>query len=553
MAFDGAFLHKVIDELKTATDCHVDKIYQPSRDELVFLLRKKGLQKRLLISTKSGAQRVHFTENKYENPQTPPMFCMLMRKYLSAARLVDIIQPELERVATFVFSSTNEMGDIVELRLVCELIGGKANIILVNSDGKIIDSLRHSDVESSSRLILPGATYALPPKSPKLNPLTCGVSEILNSIPDGSLLSVIDGFSPLICREIENSQNPVKTLEIILHDLKTNYSPTLIYDKENMPFDFTYTEIKQYGSLFQNRHPQSFSSLLDTFYTQKETALRINTAAKDIIKLLTNLKTRTEKKLTLRLAELEKCKNRETLRIYGELIKANLFQIEKGASYAEVPNYYSENLEMVRIPLDISLSPQNNANKYFKEYKKTYTAEQTLKELTQKDKQELIYFDSVLDTIDRSKTLAEIAEIRAELAESGYIKQTSNPKKNNTQNISYKEYLSPEGYKILVGKNNKQNDYITTVLANKNDLWFHVKNIPGSHVVVMNSGKEVTEQTIIQAAQLAAANSKAYASSNVAVDYTPIKYVKKPSGAKPGMVIYTTNKTVYVTPKEGIK
>ena len=553
MAFDGAFLHKVIDELKTATDCHVDKIYQPSRDELVFLLRKKGFQKRLLISTKSGAQRVHFTENKYENPQTPPMFCMLMRKYLSAARLVDIIQPELERVATFVFSSTNEMGDIVELRLVCELIGGKANIILVNSDGKIIDSLRHSDVESSSRMILPGATYALPPKSPKLNPLTCEIDEILNSTPDGSLLSVIDGFSPLICREIENSPTPVKTLEIILDDLKNNYSPTLIYDKENRPFDYTYTMISQYGSSFENRHPQSFSALLDAFYTQKETALRINSAAKDIIKLLTNLKNRTEKKLALRLAELEKCKNRETLRIYGELIKANIFQIEKGSSFALVPNYYSETMETVKIPLDISLSPQNNANKYFKEYKKTYTAEQTLKELTQKDKQELIYFDSVLDTIDRSKTLAEIAEIRAELAESGYIKQTSNPKKNNTQNISYKEYLSPEGYKILVGKNNKQNDYITTVLANKNDLWFHVKNIPGSHVVVMNSGKEVTEQTIIQAAQLAAANSKAYASSNVAVDYTPIKYVKKPSGAKPGMVIYTTNKTVYVTPKEGIK
>lgn len=553
MAFDGAFLHKVIDELKTATDCHVDKIYQPSRDELVFLLRKKGFQKRLLISTKSGAQRVHFTENKYENPQTPPMFCMLMRKYLSAARLVDIIQPELERVATFVFSASNEMGDIVELRLVCELIGGKANIILVNSDGKIIDSLRHNDVESSSRLILPGATYTLPTRIKKLNPLTCEIDEILNSTPDGSLLSVIDGFSPLICREIENSPTPAKTLEIILDDLKNNYSPTLIYDKENRPFDYTYTMISQYGSSFQNRNPQSFSALLDAFYTQKETALRINSAAKDIIKLLTNLKNRTEKKLALRLAELEKCKNRETLRIYGELIKANIFQIEKGSSFALVPNYYSETMETVKIPLDISLSPQNNANKYFKEYKKTYTAEQTLKELTQKDKQELIYFDSVLDIIERSKTLAEIAEVREELAEAGYIKQTSNPKKNNNQSISYKEYLSDEGYKILVGKNNKQNDYITTVLASKNDLWFHVKNIAGSHVVVFCSGQEVSEKTIIMAATLAAENSKASASSNVAVDYTPVKYVKKPNGAKPGMVIYTTNKTVYVTPKEGIK
>lgn len=549
MAFDGAFLHKVITELKTATDCHVDKIYQPSRDELVFLLRKKGFQKRLLISAKSGAQRVHFTENKYENPATPPMFCMLIRKYLSAARLTDIIQPDLERVAIFVFSSSNEMGDIVELRLVCELIGGKANIILVNSDGKIIDSLRHSDVESASRLILPGATYTLPTRIKKLNPLTCGMSEILNSIPESSLLSCVDGFSPLICREIENSTNSVKTLEIILNDLKNNTSPTLIYDVENQPFDYTYTAISQYGYSYQNRNFESFSALLDAFYTQKETSLRINTAAKDIIKLLTNLKNRTEKKLALRLSELEKCKNRETLRIYGELIKANLFQIEKGSSFAEVPNYYSESMEMVRIPLDVSLSPQNNANKYFKEYKKTYTAEQTLKKLTKKDKEELVYFDSVLDIIERSKTLAEIAEIRIELAESGYIKQISVPKKNNNQNVAFKEFSSPEGYKILVGKNNKQNDYITTVLASKNDLWFHVKNIPGSHVVVFCKGQELSEQTIMLAATLAAENSKACASSNVAVDYTPIKYVKKPNGAKPGMVIYTTNKTVYVTPK----
>lgn len=550
MAFDGAFLHKVITELKTATDCHVDKIYQPSRDELVFLLRKKSFQKKLLISAKSGSQRIQFTENKYENPATPPMFCMLMRKYLSAARLIDIIQPELERVAIFVFSSSNEMGDIVELRLVCELIGGKANIILVNSDGKIIDSLRHSDVESASRLILPGAAYTLPTRIKKLNPLTCEINEILKSAPDGSWLSVIDGFSPLICREFENSQTSEKTLEIILNDLKNSNSPTLIYDKENNPLDYTYTAISQYGPSYKNRHFPSFSALLDAFYTQKETTLRINTAAKDIIKLLTNLKNRTEKKLALRLAELEKCKNRETLRIYGELIKANLFQIEKGASFAEVPNYYSENMETVRIPLDITLSPQSNANKYFKEYKKTYTAEQTLKELTQKDKEEIVYFDSVLDIIERSKTLAEIAEIRTELAESGYIKQVSAQKKNNNQNVTFKEFSSPEGYKILIGKNNRQNDYITTVLASKNDLWFHVKNIPGSHVVVFCSGQPVSDETITFAATLAAENSKANASSNVAVDYTPVKYVKKPNGAKPGMVIYTTNKTVYVTPKE---
>ncbi len=549
MAFDGAFTHKIVGELKTAIDSHIDKIYQPSRDELVFLLRKKGFQKRLFISAKSGAQRVHFTENKYENPAVPPMFCMLMRKYLLSARLIDILQPALERVVTFVFSATSEMGDIWEIRLVCELIGGKANIILVNADGKIIDALRRSDVETASRLILPGATYELPEREEKLNPLRVSPQEILSRAESYSLLKTADGFSPLICREIENSGDNEASLVKIINDLKNECKPILILGKDGEPFDFTYTEISQYGQSYENKKYESFSELLDKFYTAKENLARVNTNAKDIIKLVTNLKNRTEKKLTLRLEELKKCENRETLRIYGELLKANLFSIEKGSSFAEVTNYYSENLETVRIPLDISLSPQNNANKYFKNYKKTYTAEQTLKELTQKDREELVYFDSVLDSIERASSLADIAQIREELADGGYIKQHTNQKKQKEIQNQFKEYTSKEGYKILVGKNNKQNDRLTTVIASKQDLWFHVKNIAGSHVIVFCGGSEVSEETILQAALLAAQNSKARRSSNVAVDYTPVKYVKKPKGAKAGMVIYTTNKTVYVTPK----
>ncbi|MBR6533024.1 MAG: NFACT family protein [Clostridia bacterium] len=549
MALDGAFVHKVLGELKTAIDCHIDKIYQPSRDELVFLLRKKGFQKRLFISAKSGAQRVHFTENKYENPSKPPMFCMLMRKYLLSARLIDILQPELERVITFVFSATSEMGDITEIRLVCELIGGKANIVLVNCEGKIIDALRRSDVETANRLILPGATYTLPERQEKLNPLNSNADKILSQAQKTSFLQAIDGFSPLICREIENSQDTKSGLEKIINDLKNETKPILILDKNGEPFDFTFTEISQYGNSFQNRIFESFSQLLDAFYTAKENILRVNTNAKDILKLINNLKNRTQKKLALRLQELKKCENREHLRIYGELIKANIFAIEKGASFAEVPNYYSENLETVRIPLDTSLSPQNNANKYFKEYKKTYTAEQTLKELTEKDRQELIYFDSVLDSIERASSLSDIAQIREELADGGYIKQHTHSKKQKEIQNEFKEYTSIEGYKILVGKNNKQNDSLTTVIASKQDLWFHVKNQPGSHVVVFCGTNEVSQETILKAALLAAQNSKAQNSSNVAVDYTPIKYVKKPKGAKAGMVIYTTNKTVYVTPK----
>ena len=550
MAFDGAFLHKITQELSVAIGCHVDKIYQPSRDELVLTLRKKGFAERLLITAKSGNARLHFTANKYENPENPPMFCMLMRKYLNAARLVDIIQPELERVAVLVFSSSNEMGDIVEIKLVCELIGNKANIILVNENGRIIDSLRHSDVESGGRLILPNAVYEFPEAQNKLNPLTTELSVIIKKAEETSYLKTVDGFSPLICREIEESENPKDRFAQILNDLKTDGNPILILDNNNLPFDFTFTDIKQYGSTFKTEKFESFSALLDGFYTKKETVSRINSSAKDIIKLINNLKNRTEKKISLRLLDLEKCKNRETLRVYGELIKANLYSIKNGSEFAEVVNYYDSELKTVKIPLNPAISPSANANKYFKDYKKSYTAEQTLTALIEKDRKELEYFDAVLDSINRSSTLSDLQEIREELEETGYIKRTKDKRKKSNSNSVFKEYTSEEGFRILVGKNNRQNDLITTQIASKLDLWFHAKDIAGSHVLVMSGGKEVSDQTVLQAATLAAKNSKAAASSKVAVDYTPVKFVKKPNGAKPGMVIYTTNKTIFVNPTE---
>ena len=550
MAFDGAFLHKITQELSVAIGCHVDKIYQPSRDELVLTLRKKGFAERLLITAKSGNARLHFTANKYENPENPPMFCMLMRKYLNAARLVDIMQPNLERVAVLVFSSSNEMGDIVEIKLVCELIGNKANIILVNENGRIIDSLRHSDIESGGRLILPNAVYEFPEAQDKLNPLTTELSVIIKKAEETSYLKTVDGFSPLICREIEESENPKERFLEIIYDLKTADNPVLILDNNNLPFDFTFTDIKQYGSSFKTEKFESFSALLDGFYTKKETVSRINSSAKDIIKLINNLKNRTEKKISLRLLDLEKCKNRETLRVYGELIKANLYSIKNGSEFAEVVNYYDSELKTVKIPLNPAISPSANANKYFKDYKKSYTAEQTLTALIEKDRKELEYFDAVSDSINRSSTLSDLQEIREELEETGYIKKTQGKRKKGNSNSAFKEYTSEEGYRILVGKNNKQNDLITTQIASKLDLWFHTKDIAGSHVLVMSGGKEVSDQTVLQAATLAAKNSKAAASSKVAVDYTPIKFVKKPNGAKPGMVIYTTNKTIFVNPTE---
>ena len=557
MAFDGGFLHRITDELNTAADSHVDKIYQPSKDELVFLLRKKGFAKRLLICVKAGAARIQFTENKYENPASPPMFCMLIRKYLSAARLIKITQPALERIAELIFSYTSEMGDISEIRLIAEFIGNKTNILLVGADRRIIDCLRKSDPETADRLLLPGAKYEYPANQEKLNPLTSGINQICTAAnahagdTAKALLLVTDGFSPLVCREAvyksEITGSLHSALNGIISDLKSGGTPIMLIKSDGTPYDFSYTDISQYGFEFSKKSFNSFSELLDAFYTARENAERIKKAASDIIKLVTNLRARTERKLAIRLHDLKRCENRETLRIYGELLKANLYKLESGATFAEVENYYDE-MKPVRIPLNPALSPQKNAAKYFKDYKKTYTAEQTLTALTEKDEEELRYFDSVLDSIARSESLSEISEIREELTLAGYIKQNGTRKRKTPALPQFKEYVSDEGYKILVGKNNRQNDYLTTVLAAKNDLWFHVKNIPGSHVIVMCRGGEVSEATVMRAAALAAANSKASGSSQVPVDYTPVKYVKKPGGAKPGMVIYTTNKTVFVTP-----
>ncbi len=567
MAFDGAFLYRIVSELKNAIDCYIDKIYQPSKDELVFLLRKKGFVKRLIITVRSGSARIHFTDNKYENPPSPPMFCMLIRKYLSSSRLIEIYQPDFERVAVLKFSSTNEMGDRTEIKLVCELIGNQSNIILVNSEGKIIESLKHSDVETSSRLILPGAVYELPASQKKINPLNLKISDIeeISRLESDeiskSLLKLLDGFSPLVCREIEykfnssSSKSPetlFRTIEEITEKTAKNPEPTMLLNEDGSPFDFSYTNINQYGNSFKKETYESCCQLLDVFYTSKDIDARIKAEAKDITKLINNLKSRTEKKLALRLNELESCKDREKLRIYGELIKANLYAIEAGSAYARVANYYDENMSEISIPLNPALSPSKNADKYFKDYKKSYAAEQALTALTADDKNELIYFDTVLDSISRCKSVAELNEIREELSSEGYIKRQVSKQKKKSE-PKFKEFISAEGYRILVGKNNLQNDYITTRLASKSDLWFHVKNIPGSHVVILNNGNEISEETIFEAAVIAATNSKASDSANVPVDYTNIKYVKKPSGAKSGMVIYTTNKTVYVTPDKKYK
>ena len=561
MAFDGGFLYIVTQELQQAIDCHVDKIYQPARDVLVLYLRKKGFVKKLILSASSGTARVHFTEQKYENPDTPPMFCMLARKIYSSARLVSVEQKGLERVIEFTFDTTNEMGDRIRPKIICELIGNSSNIILVGEDGKIYDAVHRSDIEKSDRLIVSGATYTYTESQNKINILNSNLdataNEILNQNSDDlskSFLQTLEGVSPLVCREIANGIDDISPSSIInalqkLKDSILSDNLVMLSKYDNTPVDFSYMPITQYGELYNAKSFESPSNLLDVFYYERENSARIHKASSDITKLLSNLIARANRRMEIRQKELEQNRDREDLRINGELIKANLYAIKQGSNTARVQNYYDENLSMVDIPLDPALSPAANAAKYFKDYKKSCAAVQSLGTLIENDKQEIEYLESVSESLSRCKTLADIAEIREELSVGGYIKNTSRKQPRKKAQSQLSEYQSAEGYKIIVGKNNLQNDYITCTLASKGDMWFHTKNIHGSHVVVFCGGQPLSDETILFAARLAAKNSKAASSSNVPVDYTPIKYVKKPSGAKAGMVIYTTNKTIFVTPE----
>lgn len=561
MALDGLFLHKLTGELKTAEGMHIDKIYQPSNDELVLLLRRPGETKRLLISAAAANARIHFTESRPENPATPPMFCMLMRKYLSSSKLISIEQKGLERVVVIKTSGVNEMGDIIYPELVVELMGAASNIILV-LDNKIIDALHRSNIEKSERIIHPGAIYALP-ESNKINILESSAEEIFDiAVNSGveklekALLLSSEGFSPLVCREIAgdlavneitgyHKNIIIQKLRSLKQTLISGGTPIILKDGENNAVDFSFMPINQYGKLYSHNEMHEYSALLEEFYTSRATKQRVTKQSQDILKLLTVLSARAAKRKQMRLIDLEKCADREQLRIFGELLKANLYAAKTGQTFVDVQNYYDENLSTVRIPLNPALTPSQNAAKYFKDYKKSYTAEQTLVKLIEQDKQEIEYFDAVLDALSRAETLTDISAIRDELAAEGYIKRAPSLKRT-PQKISFGEAVSPSGYKVLYGKNNRMNEELTLKTANKNDMWFHIKDMAGSHVVVLCGGKELSEEDMDFAATLAAQNSKGAKLGTAPVDYTRIKNVRKIPGGKTGMVTYTDFKTYFV-------
>ena len=571
MGIDGIYLYQLKKELAVSLkDARVDKIHQPSKEELVLQLRSAAIGgQRLLISIRPSAPRINFTDSSYENPAEPPMFCMLMRKHLAGARFVSIEDNGFERVVTFVFSAINEMGDRTEVKLIVELIGKQTNLILVGGDGRIIDSLRRSDIEAGGRLIQPGAVYTLPEKQEKFNVLTVSADEIVQSIKKSTdnvpkaLVGAIDGFSPLIAREIcvranVDTDKPPNMLTLselgrltsclkAFRDDFDEVKPTALIDNNGVPFEFSYCDITQYGLSAEKRFFNSLSELLEAVYSERDKRERIRIFANDLVKLINTLLSRTAKKLLVRKKEQEKCQDGEKWRIYGELLKANLYAVERGVPYADVQNYYDPELKTVRIPLNVALSPAQNAQRYFKEYKRCCNAAAMLGQLIEDTKSELQYLESVADELNRATTVSDLNEIKLELQSAGYLR-ASKDRKKPPKSAAPLEFTSPDGYRVLVGRNNRQNDELTLKIADDRDMWFHTKNIPGSHVIVVTNGDELPDSTVLFAATLAAKHSKAAESSSVPVDYTRVKHVKKPSGAKPGMVIYKTNQTVYVTP-----
>lgn len=577
MALDGIFLRHIKSEIESvALGARVSQIYQPNREELVFALRTMNGNKKLLMSARANSPRVNFCSTTPENPAQPPMFCMLLRKRIGGGKLVAVRQMDCDRVIFFDFECINELGDTVMITVVCEIMGMYSNVIVVNSDGVIIDSLKRVDMTMSSRrLVLPNIMYELPEPQQKLNIVKTEVNEITfklrnieSEMPlNKALLRVIQGVSPVICREIEHKvmEGATNLIEGVLYDkliselkamkeIAENCSgqPCVIYREDGKPMDFSFMPISQYGGFAKIEYFDSFSGLLDAFYDARDTKERMRVKSQSLVKLLTNISERIVRKLSKQQTELKNCENREQLRICGDLLQANLYRIERGAEYVDVENFYDENYGTLRIKLNPAISPAANAQKFYKDYQKAKNAENVLTEQIKKGHNELLYVESVLDTVMRAENERDLAQIREELTEQGYLHRQKGKQKNSAALPPY-EFVSSDGFKILVGRNNRQNDKLTLKMAGKNDIWLHTKDIHGSHAVVFADGREVSDTAIYEAARIAAYHSKAQNSSRVPVDYTLIKYVSKPNGAKPGMVIYVNNKTLYVNPFNGIE
>ncbi|WP_033829276.1 Rqc2 family fibronectin-binding protein [Bacillus andreraoultii] len=559
MSFDGLFTYAMTKELAaTLTGGRITKIHQPYLNEIILTIRSQGKNTKLLLSAHPSYARVQITEEDYENPATPPLFCMMLRKHLEGNIIEEITQQDMDRIIIFKIKGRNEIGDLSYKKLIVEIMGRHSNIVLIDDEKEqILDSVKHiSFAINRYRAILPGQPYIWPPSQNKLNPFITKEEDVLKTIDfnsgkiDKQLVDGFSGISPLFAKEvvkksgIANRLTIPKTFLSFIEKIKANeIAPTLIYNKQKehfylFPLEHVRGEYRSFPTL---------SKLLDAYYFGKAERDRVKQIGGDIERLLKNEIEKNEVKINKLLNTLEEAENGDSYQLYGELLTAHMYEIKKGMKEIAVENYYDDN-KRVTIPLNPNKTPSENAQIYFQKYNKSKSALLHAKEQIEKAKEELLYLENVLQQLENAAP-KDIEEIKEELSEQGYMKATV--KKGQKRQKSHPElehYVSTDGESILVGKNNKQNDYLTTKLAKKNELWLHTKDIPGSHVVIRSENP--TETTIKEAAILAAYNSKARRSSRVPVDYTKVKYVRKPNGAKPGFVIYDHQQTIFVTPNQ---
>ena len=566
MAFDAFFLTAVLEEVRQkCLGARVDKIHQPSRDTLILHLRGRESREKLLFAANPTAPRLHLTSATPENPPEPPMFCMLLRKHLLGAKLAEITQPPMERAAAFTFDCTDEMGFPVQKKLVAELMGRTCNLYLLGPDGRILDCLRRIGLdETARRPALPGLNYQEPEPVKKENPLIFQNYVNLLTEPGADILSdrlmdCLGGLSPLVCREAalfatgstdarigsQDVDSTAEKLELFFHEHLNHPKPYVYSLPDGTPKQFAFCPIRQYGV---SQEAPSFGALLDGFYTLRDRKDAMRQKSQAVRKTVQNLCTRLTRKMALQEKELEATYDRERLRQLGDILTANIHRIVKGQTKITCEDFYDENMAPVEIPLSPILSPQQNAAKFYKDYTRMKNAEKELTHQLELGETELSYLKSVLDELNRAQTDAELEEIKQELQEQGYLRPEGNRKRPKQGKLAPMRFTSTDGYPIYVGRNNRQNEELTFRLARKDDIWCHASKVHGSHVIISCGGTTPPDDTITQAAQLAAYYSETGDGQNVPVDVTPVKQVKKIPGGKPGMVIYHTYKTVIANP-----
>ncbi len=566
MAFDAFYLSAVLMELRALSEPRVEKVHQPARDTVILHLRHREGRCKLLFAMNPTAPRLHLTTANPENPPEPPMFCMLLRKHLSGGRLISISQPPMERCAVFTFECVDEMGDLVQRKLIAELMGRTCNLYLLSPEGRIVDCLRRVGLdESAKRQALPGLYYQNPEPVAKKNPAELSVEDYVNllSQPGADLLAQrlmdeLGGLSPLVCREaalfaagdvdarLENRDIPAiaeKIGEFFGENLQ--HPAPYYYAQGGTPKQFAFCPIRQYGECTR---AESFSGLLDMFYTVRDRSDAMRQKSQSVRKTVQNACTRLTKKLAIQAKELEATYDRERLRQLGDILTANIHKITKGQTVVQVEDFYDEEMKTIDVPLSPLLSPQQNAAKFYKDYTRMKTAEKELTRQMALATEELEYLKSVLDELSRADSDQALEEIKQELQAGGYLRPDAGKKRIKTGKLPPLRFKSTDGFPIYVGRNNRQNEELTFKSARKDDIWLHASKVHGSHVIIACAGKPVPDDTVTQAAQLAAHYAETAGGQNIPVDVTPVRQVKKIPNGKPGMVIYHTYRTVIVNP-----